>query len=228
LTQNGAYIGEPVQTNGNVQGFGNWTPLPAVNTVSNEFLISWYWQYDNVYVRRFKSYPPPAVDTTAPSTVTGLTLQRFPSSVTLSWTTPSTADFMGTKIRYKTTGFPTGPTDGVEIADLPNAPTMPDTFTHTGLVQGTTYYYAVFAHDEVPNYAAAVQGSAKIFAEDFDGDDDVDMLDFSHLQNCFSGAGVPYGPGCANADIDEDGDVDQADFTIFLPCLAGANVLPGC
>jgi hypothetical protein len=208
-------------------GPGSFEPIPVANPISNEFLITWFRTYNDVYVRRHKAYTVPT-DATPPSPVIGLTLQRFPSSITLNWINPSTTDFMGTKIRFKTTGFPTGPTDGVEIADLPNAPSTADTFTHTGLVQGTTYYYAVFAHDELPNYATAAPGSAKIFAEDFDGDNDVDIVDFAHLQNCLSGAGIPYDPGCTNADIDEDGDVDQSDVATFLPCLAGANQPPGC
>jgi hypothetical protein len=229
VTESGSFVGNITDNTSTwaTVGIGNWPPRPVYNTVNDEFLIHWHNSYNTILDRRYKTYPV-VVDTTAPSPVTGLTLQRFPSSIKLSWTNPSTSDFMGTKIRYKTTGFPTGPTDGVEIADLPNAPSTPDTFTHTGLVRGTTYYYAVFAHDEVPLYATAALGSAKIFAEDFDGDTDVDMIDFSHLQNCLSGAGIPYDLGCTNADIDEDGDVDQSDVTTFLPCLAGANASPGC
>jgi hypothetical protein len=208
-------------------GIGNWPPRPVYNSVNDEFLIHWHNSYATILDRRWKTYPV-MVDTTSPSPVTGLTLQRFPSSIILNWTNPSTADFMGTRIRYKTTGFPIGPTDGVEIASRPNAPSTTDTFTHTSLVKGVTYYYAVFAHDEAINYATGTLGSAKIFPGDFDGDDDVDMKDFAHLQNCFSGEGIPYGAGCTDADLNEDSDVDQSDFVTFLPCLAGADMPPGC
>ena len=228
LTQSGAYIGEPLRTNGDVIGFGNWDPLPVINTTSGEFLINWFWQHDNVYVRRYKPFPPPVADITAPASITNLTLQRFPSSIILSWNNPATSDFMGTRVRFKTTGFPTGPTDGVQIAELPNAPSTSNNVTHAGLIKGTTYYYAVFAHDEALNYASAALSSAKIFPGDFDGDDDVDMKDFAHFQNCLSGDGIPHGSSCANADLNEDSDVDQGDFSVLLPCLAGSNSPPGC
>jgi hypothetical protein len=63
---------------------------------------------------------------------------------------------------------------------------------------------------------------------DFDIDGDVDQSDFAHLQNCFSGPGIPLGTGCGDADTDGDGDVDNTDFSTFLPCLTGANNTPGC
>jgi hypothetical protein len=228
ISQTGALIGEKFDITNGLAGIGNFEPQVVANTVSNEFLFAWYNSYTNVYDRRVKLYPLPSADVTAPASVTGLTLQRFPSSIILNWTNPATSDFMGTSIRYKTTGYPTGPTDGLLIADLPNAPSTSDTFTHTGLIKGVTYYYAVFAHDEALNYASATLGSAKIFPADFDGDDDVDMKDFAHFQNCLSGDGIPYGPGCVDADLNEDSSVGQSDFAIFLPCLAGSNMPPGC
>jgi hypothetical protein len=63
---------------------------------------------------------------------------------------------------------------------------------------------------------------------DFDLDGDADSTDFGHLQNCFSGIGIAYGPGCSDSDADSDGDVDSTDFTLFLPCMLGAKNVPGC
>ncbi len=227
ISPNGVCIGEPVRINGDVAGFGNWWPRPVANTVNNEFLIAWFNQYDNVWVRRFKTYSSPS-DPTPPASVTGLTLGRLPSSISLNWTNPSTADFMGTTIRFKTTGFPTGPTDGTFLVDSPNAPSTSDSYVHTGLVSGTTYYYAAFAHDEAFNYAAPALASAKVQTGDFDNDGDVDLVDFAHLQRCFSGDGNPYGAGCTDADLNEDGSIGSSDLSMFLPCLSGANVPPGC
>ena len=52
---------------------------------------------------------------------------------------------------------PTSPTVGTLVADLP-APG--DTLTNTGLAPSTLYSYAVFTHDQVPNYSSAVTISA--------------------------------------------------------------------
>jgi hypothetical protein len=69
---------------------------------------------------------------------------------------------------------------------------------------------------------------------DLDGDDDVDQIDFSELQRCFTGAegGVPAGCSCFNRDDDNDVDVD--DFEAFQNCATAPGVLwtqgltPGC
>jgi len=228
ISQTGTLIGERFKTNGTVIGNGNYEPLPLVNTVNNEFLITWYNTYNDVYNRRYKTYPPPAPDVTPPASATSLALARFPSSISMTWTNPSTADFMGTTIRFKTTGFPTGPTDGTFLVDQPNAPSTSDSYVHTGLVSGITYYYAAFAHDEASNYAAPALASAKVLIGDFDNDGDVDLVDFAHLQLCFSGDGNPYAAGCVDADLNEDGSVGNTDFNLFAPCIGGANNPSGC
>lgn len=59
---------------------------------------------------------------------------------------------------------------------------------------------------------------------DFDGDGDVDLEDFSHLQKCFTGPTVPYSdPACGSADLDNDDDVDAADFSTFQGCFSGPD-----
>ncbi len=228
VSQSGSLIGESFRTNGTLEGIGNFGPLVVANSVSNEYMLCWQNSHADVYVRRYKAHPVPAADVTPPASVTGLTTVRFPSYVQLDWTNPSTGDFMGTTIRVKTTGFPTGPTDGTFIIDKGNAPGTSDSHTHTGLTSGTTYYYAVFAHDEASNYAAPALAAVMVLAGDFDGDGDIDQLDFAHLQLCLSGDGVPYAAGCADADLDGGGDVDGADMAIFIGCMGGANAPPGC
>jgi hypothetical protein len=60
---------------------------------------------------------------------------------------------------------------------------------------------------------------------DFDSDGDVDLLDYSHLQKCQSGAGLPLeDPDCALADLDGDGDVDSSDTNGWFDCLSGSQV----
>lgn len=58
---------------------------------------------------------------------------------------------------------------------------------------------------------------------DFDGDTDVDLIDFSFFQSCFSGPNRPAATGCECADATHDGDVDLIDFANFQTCFTGPN-----
>lgn len=100
-------------------------------------------------------------DTTPPGNVTNFTATPGNQQVSLSWTNPTDPDFTGTKIMFKTTGYPTGPADGTQVYDS-NGTGM----THTGLTNGVTCYYKAFAHDAVPNYASGAQASATPAAGD--------------------------------------------------------------
>ncbi len=60
--------------------------------------------------------------------------------------------------------------------------------------------------------AIAVRGSTA----DFDGDGDVDLADFGHLQNCLTGGDIPQlDSGCLDARLDGDEDVDGDDLNLF-------------
>ncbi len=227
LSQAGAYLGEPFRTNGYVKGFGNWDPISALNAHTGESLICWFWQYDDVYVRRYRPYALPPPDTQAPAPVTNLTLTRYANTMGISWTNPSTQDFAGAVVRFKTTGYPSSPTDGTLVLDQGDAPGTSSSIEHDGLARGT-YYYAIFAHDEVPNHSPATLAQATILPGDFDGDDDIDQTDFAHLQVCLGGDAVNYPPGCRDADLGDDGDVDGTDLTAFLGCMGGPEQPPGC
>lgn len=58
---------------------------------------------------------------------------------------------------------------------------------------------------------------------DFDGDIDVDLLDFAEFQLCFASAPVPIGCQCI-FDANLDGVIDLADYTAFEALLTG--ILP--
>ena len=100
------------------------------------------------------------VDTTPPGPVTGLTVgSATSSSLTLTWTNPASADYAGAMVRRAVGSTPpANPSAGTLVVDkaAPGA-----SHVDVGLAPGTTYSYAVFAHDAVPNYAAAAtdQGS---------------------------------------------------------------------
>jgi len=66
-------------------------------------------------------------------------------------------------------------------------------------------------------------------APDFDNDADVDLADFLHFQDCWTGPNRPLvHPGCEGADFDSDGDADLPDFLEFQRCFNGPNRLPKC
>ncbi len=88
-------------------------------------------------------------DTTPPANVSGLTATPGDARVTLNWTNPTDLDFVGVKVLRKTTAYPTGPTNGTLVYQG-NA----KTFADLGVTNGVTYYYAVFAYDDVPNYSS--------------------------------------------------------------------------
>ena len=66
---------------------------------------------------------------------------------------------------------------------------------------------------------------------DFDGDGDVDLADYGHLQKCYTGTDVPQGDtGCLDSRLDGDSDIDQDDFGIFVGCFSPPRVAydPAC
>jgi hypothetical protein len=229
ISQVGVPLGERFKISGYTQqvGNGNWQPIPTANTVTHDYLFSWYNSHTDVYTRPYKTFP--MLDTTAPAPVTGFAATPDHGQITLSWTNPTTSDFLGTIIRCKTTGYPTGAHDGFPVAVRPKSPGSSDSFVHTGVVRANTYYYAAFAYDAIPNHASAAQASARPLAQaDFDSDNDVDQKDFGHLQECFGGSGQPIPSDCDDADLDGSGDVDVDDLGVFIGCVSGASQPPGC
>jgi hypothetical protein len=62
--------------------------------------------------------------------------------------------------------------------------------------------------------------------EDADWDADVDFEDFSHLQECFTGADSgPPAEICKDADYDADGDIDLADYELLNSTFGGPGPL---
>ena len=94
-------------------------------------------------------------DTTPPGNVTGFTATPGSGQNTLSWTNPTDSDFAGTKIMFKTTGYPASPTDGTQCYSSTGT-----SFIHAGLIGGITYYYKAFTYDTHSNYSSGAQASA--------------------------------------------------------------------
>ena len=172
---------------------------------------------------------PMVPDATPPAPVVGFAVQASVEQATLAWTNPTSSDFEGTLVRRKLGSLPTGVTDGELVIDLAGVRGVSQQFVDLGVPGTRTWHYAAFAHDGVPNYAAAATGSGLVqHHADLDLDNDVDQSDFSLLQRCLSGDRVPYPMGCSTADQDGDGDVDSADVLRFAECMEGAGMPPGC
>lgn len=180
--------------------------------------------------------PDGSGDITPPGAVQNFSAIATAGGIQLSWTNPSTSDFEGVRIRYRTDRFPTDVFDGVLLADVPGEPLSGGSYDHADLILGATYYYGAFSYDEVPNYSVepmTAQATAPLSSQpgDFDGDNDVDQTDFGQFQACLTGSGVTQDdPACVGARMDIDPDVDQDDFGLFQGCFSGPDIPgdPGC
>jgi hypothetical protein len=177
---------------------------------------------DNFLVEHFPIEP----DVTPPGVVTNLKISVSNSKVMLTWAMPDDRDVVGAVVRYSTTSTPLTPNDGILLADVPGIMSSGASVTHLRPRIGTMHYYAVFAHDNTPNYAPGAFISAKtLIPGDFDQDGDIDMIDFGRLQGCISGLGTPQNrPECQSAKLDPDDDVDSDDLRLFTACISGSNV----
>jgi len=105
-----------------------------------------------------------AADSDPPGPVSDMTATPGVEEITVSWTNPTDADFVGTLIRYREWAYPTGPADGSLWCDKAATPGSSD--SHTAAAPPTSrYYFAAFAYDEVPNYSDMRTAHARAYAE---------------------------------------------------------------
>ncbi|MGB9623467.1 MAG: hypothetical protein ACPMAQ_01260 [Phycisphaerae bacterium] len=143
-------------------------------------------------------------------------------SATISW---QTRNLLGATVDYgRTTAY------GSSISDP--APLTQHAIQIAGLSPQTQYYFRVISGTLTyppPSRAGDVSfETSPTPADDFDGDGDVDLDDFSYFQGCFNGPNRPIASGCDRMDFDADHDVDLADFGIFQGCFNGPNRPPVC
>jgi len=86
-------------------------------------------------------------DKAPPPPITNFSAEEKDSAVKLTWVNPVDTDFAGLRIMRKTDGYPTGPSDGTLIYSG-----GANTYTDTGLINGTTYYYRAFTFDFDRNF----------------------------------------------------------------------------
>lgn len=107
----------------------------------------------------------PGADVSPPGPAANLSATATNSSVALAWTNPSNTDLATIVIRYRTDGsYPVSPVDGLPLVNAPGTPNGPGNYQHTGLIQGTTYHYSVFAIDTSENASdrVTVQATAAV------------------------------------------------------------------
>lgn len=83
------------------------------------------------------------------SNVTNFIAAPGDTKLTLTWTNSTDTRAIGTQVVRKVGGYPTTRTDGLMIYDGPLS-----TKIDLGLTNGTTYYYAAYAHDGSGNFAS--------------------------------------------------------------------------
>jgi hypothetical protein len=87
----------------------------------------------------------------APANVSGLSAVSGDRTVTLSWSNPSDSDLAGVRVLSCVNAYPDSPTDS-DCSILTNS--LVTSFSHTGIVNGTIYYYGVFAFDLAGQFAS--------------------------------------------------------------------------
>jgi len=158
------------------------------------------------------------IDTTAPAGVTGFIAMVFPAGnqIDLSWVNPTAADFASVTIVRKANSAPTGINDlTADTIYSGSAASFPD----TGLINGTTYFYAIAAYDAAGNQsliatASAIAGdtvapnSPTIFAASPNADGSISLswinpstVDFAGVKLLRKTGGYATGPGDTGATL---------------------------
>lgn len=88
--------------------------------------------------------------------VTEFTATAGDASVTLAWTDPTTADFVGVRVCWASAS----PTDPEDCANEVDVLAGEETITVSGLADETEYFFTAFAYDSTPTYTPGATASA--------------------------------------------------------------------
>ena len=103
----------------------------------------------------------PGGDNQPPPPATGVVATPGDAQNVLSWTNPVDAGPLRVVVRFAVDGStPANPYDGALLLDRAATPAAADGVGHAGLVNGTTYRYAVFLLDAWGNVSSAATASA--------------------------------------------------------------------
>ena len=102
--------------------------------------------------------------TEVPGAPTNFLITRQDGQLILNWIHSTSERSTGTKIVYKTGSYPTLPTDGTVI-DIEGEPRSAGAKTITGLINGETYYFSLFAYTLVLNFSTPTQENAAPIAD---------------------------------------------------------------
>lgn len=95
-------------------------------------------------------------DLIPPGPPTSFTVTPGPQQNALAWQNPLDLDFAAVIIRRSTTGYPTTPTDGDSVYAGSGTSHL-----DSGLTDGVTYYYSIWARDTSNNLSTTVHGQGQ-------------------------------------------------------------------
>jgi lysophospholipase L1-like esterase len=86
---------------------------------------------------------------------------------TLAWTNPTYATYSGAMIRFSTSSYPATISDGTLVESVTGTSAGSSSSTHSGLTNGTLYYYTIFPYDSSTIYGTPIRKSQEAFPQLF-------------------------------------------------------------
>jgi hypothetical protein len=119
------------------------------------------WMIDDVRLEA----QAPASCTSLADEVQFLTATSTSGQNVIEWLAPAVGPASQVMLRFRTDSFPTSASDGspVGVGAFATAPGAHGSTTHSGLTNGTTYYYAAFVDDGAGNYSGRRTVAARPF-----------------------------------------------------------------
>lgn len=152
----------------------------------------------------------------APPAVSSLLGRAGDQRVTLTWTNPSINDLAAVRVLACTNSFPSAPTDLSGCTVISEGTS--DTFVHTGVTNGQTYYYGVYVRDTAGQYSPGAFRSVTPSAQFAECGDNICNGDETPI-SCPSDCG-PVQAVCGNAVCETGETVDS--------CPADCGLMPAC
>lgn len=126
----------------------------------NNTLTKYIWGYLNNPVPE-NLYADTPVDIDSPPDVVGFSAKSGDGEITLSWNNPTSGDFAGVMIRYRSDTYPQDSQDGTFVHESTGQPDgSPHSFNHQNLDNGIHYYYSAFSRGSSGNYSNTAHASA--------------------------------------------------------------------